>query len=80
MDRPLCQSAYKTYPTASCILFDDEECYGGEGHLEMKNNDYRSSGIDFKNEYGFDVESAWIRKGCTLTVYQGILNMPFFKE
>ena len=76
----LCQSAHKTYPFDDCVLFDDEYCYGNEGHLEMQNMNYAESRINFKNEYGFDVESAWIKKGCTLTVFQGIRNMPIFIE
>ena len=76
----LCQSADKTYPLASCVLFDDEHCYANEGHLEMENMNYAESKIHFNNEYGFDVESAWIRKGCTLTVFQGIRNMHFSKN
>ena len=58
-------------PTKSCILYDDENLDGREGFKEMDNGDEIP---EFEKQFGFDVESLFVKKGCQLDAYTGIYN------
>ena len=67
----VCPFTFNTYPNASCILYDDENCNGDEGVKEMNNGDVA---LNFESMTGFDVESVSIKQGCKLTIYTGNLK------